>query len=444
MKFLDDFINLITYKAPSEYNFILPNAKREPKSNEETKKEKAEAVYPSIAVNKECIKTKYHFDINSDIKIREFFINIRGKQYSAFLLFIDGMINSEQINKFVIEPLMIKNASNMTNDDNEVVSTAVTNNVTVKRVKKFDIENYVLECLVPQNDVSTEKKFKDVISKVNAGNSALFIDTINSAFVIDAKGFEKRSVAAPENESVIRGAQEGFIEAIRTNTSLIRRIVNSENLIIEDTTVGKISNTQVAICYLKNVANSELVKEVKHRIENIGIDYLVSSGQLEQLIEDSKFSVPQVISSERPDRLASYILEGRVAILVNGSPYGLVAPAVLLDFLSSAEDKNIKYQLANLLKAIRFLALFITLLLPGLYVAITTFHQELVPTELLFAIVASRSNVPFPVIFEILIMEISLELIRESGVRVPAPLRSSNRYRSEPLFWEMLRFLQTS
>lgn len=434
MKFLDDFINLITYKAPSEYNFILPNSKKKSDSNKDTTQKDTEKVYPSIDVNKECIKDKYHFDINSDIKIREFFINIRGKQYSAFLLFIDGMINSEQINKFVIEPLMIKNESNMTTDNNEVVSTAVTNNVTVKRVKKFDIKNYVLECLVPQNDVSTEEKFKDIISKVNAGNSALFIDTINTAFLIDAKGFEKRSVSAPENESVIRGAQEGFIEAIRTNTSLIRRIVNSENLVIEDTTVGKISNTQVAICYLKNVANSELVKEVKHRIENIGIDYLVSSGQLEQLIEDSKFSIPQMISSERPDRLASYILEGRVAILVNGSPYGLVAPAVLLDFLSSAEDKNIKYQLANLLKAIRFLALFITLLLPGLYVAVTTFHQELVPTELLFAIVASRSNVPFPVIFEILIMEISLELIRESGVRVPAPLRSSNRYSSVPLF----------
>ena len=428
MKFLDDFINLITYKAPSEYNFILPKVKKNPKSDEDINQKDVENVYPSIDVNKEYIKNKYHFSINSDIKIREFFINIKSKQYAAFLLFIDGMINSELINKFVVEPLMIKNASNMTNDDSEIVNTAVTNNVTVKRVKKFDLKKYVSECLVPQNDVSIEDKFKDVISKVNAGNSALFIDTINSAFLIDAKGFEKRSVAAPENESVIRGAQEGFIEAIRTNTSLIRRIVNSENLVIEDTTVGKISNTQVAICYLKNVANSELVKEVKHRIENIGIDYLVSSGQLEQLIEDSKFSVPQVISSERPDRLASYILEGRVAILVNGSPYGLVAPAVLLDFLSSAEDKNIKFQLANLLKAIRFLALFITLLLPGLYVAVTTFHQELVPTELLFAMVASRSNVPFPVIFEILIMEISLELIRESGVRVPAPLRSSNRY----------------
>ena len=213
-----------------------------------------------------------------------------------------------------------------------------------------------------------------------------------------------------------------FRSSLRTNTTLLRRIVNNENLIIEEMNVGKISNTQVAMCYLKNVANNNLIKEVRYRIDNIGIDYLLSSGQLEQLIEDTNFSIPQLLSTERPDRLSSYILEGRVAILVNGTPYGLVAPAVLIDFLSSAEDRNLKYQFANLLKIVRILALFITLLLPGLYIAVTTFHQELVPTELLFAIVASRSNVPFPIIFEILIMEISLELIRESGVRVPAPL----------------------
>ena len=187
------------------------------------------------------------------------------------------MIDSNQINKFVIEPLMLKNQSNMSNTDESIVSTAVTNNVTVKRVKKFDLKNYILGCLVPQNDVSTDTKFKDILQKVNLGNSALFIDTIDSAFVIDAKGFDKRSVSPPENESIIRGSQEGFIEAIRTNTSLIRRIVNTENLIIEDTTVGKISNTHVAICYLKNVVNDELVKEVKHRINSIDIDFLVSS-----------------------------------------------------------------------------------------------------------------------------------------------------------------------
>lgn len=162
--------------------------------------------------------------------------------------------------------------------------------------------------------------------------------------------------------------------------------------------------------------------EVKYRINNLGIDYLTSSGQLEHLIEDTNYSLPQLISSERPDRVASYIMEGRVAILVNGTPYALVAPGILIDYLSSPEDRNIKYQFSDLLKGIRFFALFLTLLLPGLYVATTTFHQELIPTEFLFAIIASRNNVPFPVILEILIMEISLELIRESGVRVPGPL----------------------
>ncbi|MDE5831289.1 MAG: spore germination protein, partial [Clostridia bacterium] len=372
--------------------------------------------------NKEYIKKRYNFDINSDIKLREFTINVRGKQYKAFLFYIEGMINSDSVNKFVIKPLMLKNASNLSKADEDAVRTAVTSNVTVRRVKKFDLKNYILECLVPQNDIQTDNKFKDIIEKVNSGVSALFIDTIDCAFVIDAKGFEKRSVSPPENETIIRGSQEGFIESIRTNTTLLRRIVNSEELIIEELTVGKISNTKVAICYLNNVANDNLVKEVRYRIDNIGVDYLISSGQLEQLIEDTNFSVPQLLSTERPDRLSSYILEGRVAILVNGTPYGLVAPAVLIDFLSSAEDRNLKYQFSNLLKFVRLLALFITLLLPGLYIAITTFHQELIPTELLFAIVASRSNVPFPIIFEILIMEVSLELIRESGVRVPAPL----------------------
>lgn len=428
MKIFNKLINLIEYKAPNEYNFVLPEAKpnetlRSANNVEnETEDKLKQTVFPSIDVNKEYIKKKYTFDVNSDIKLREFTINIRGKQYKAFLFYIEGMIDSDSINKFVIKPLMLKNSSNLSESDQDAVRTAVTNNVTVRRVKKFDLKNYILECLVPQNDIEANNKFKDIIQKVNAGVSALFIDTIDSAFMIDAKGFEKRSVSPPDNENIIRGSQEGFIESIRTNTTLLRRIVNSENLIIEESTVGKISNTKVAICYLKNVANDNLVKEVRYRIDNISIDYLISSGQLEQLIEDTNFSVPQLLSTERPDRLSSYILEGRVAILVNGTPYGLVAPAVLIDFLSSAEDRNLKYQFSNLLKLVRFLALFITLLLPGLYIAVTTFHQELIPTELLFAIVASRSNVPFPVIFEILIMEISLELIRESGVRVPAPL----------------------
>ncbi len=325
MKILKNLINLITYREPNEYNFVLPNAKDiddfdnsllSSMSKSDTSKEE-DNIYASNHINLEFVKNKYNTDINSDIKIREFYINVRGKQYSAFLLYIEGMIDSNSINKFVIEPLMLKNASNLSHENPDVVSTAVTNNVTVKRVKKFDLKTYISECLVPQNDVSTANKFSKVIQKVNAGVSALFIDTIDTVFLIDAKGFEKRAVAAPENENIIRGSQEGFVESIRTNTTLLRRIINNESLIIEDTNVGKISKTQIAICYLKNVANDKLVKEIKYRINNLGVDYLISSGQLEQLIEDTNFSLPQLLSSERPDRVSSLILEGRVAILVN-------------------------------------------------------------------------------------------------------------------------------
>ena len=187
---------------------------------------------------------------------------------------------------------------------------------------------------------------------------------------------------------------------------------------------------------MKNIANDDLVAEARYRLNNINIDYLVSSGQLEQLFEDnSKYSLPQVIATERPDKTATHLLEGRIAVLVNGSPYALIVPAVFIDFLESPEDNNIKFQFANLLKLIRIASFLITLLLPGIYVAITSFHQEFIPTELLFAIVASRASVPFSIIFEIIIMELSFELIREAGLRVPSPVRSNNWYNWRPDNW---------
>ena len=146
-------------------------------------------------------------------------------------------------------------------------------------------------------------------------------------------------------------------------------------------------------------------------------------GILEELIVDgNQIGVPEIISTERPDKTSKYLLQGRVAILLNGSPYSLIMPATLIDFLSSPEDTNLKPYFANFLRILRFLSAFITLLLPGLYVAITSFHQEILPSELLFSILGARETVPFPVIFEIIIMEISFELIREAGLRVPSPI----------------------
>ncbi len=161
------------------------------------------------------------------------------------------------------------------------------------------------------------------------------------------------------------GSQEAFVEIIRTNTSMLRRIINNENLIIESTSVGTITKTKVAICYMKNIANDDLVAEVKFRINNLSIDSLVSSGQLDQLIQDNpKIAAPQIISTERPDKAANHLLEGRVVVIVNGSPYVLIMPGVFIDFISSPEDINLKYQFANLLKILRLIGTTLALLLP--------------------------------------------------------------------------------
>ena len=413
------------------YDFILPeNSAESVESNDEVKTDEInsqkdpESVFPSLSVNLDFLKVKYNTLINSDIVVREFTLTARNRQYGAFLIYIDGMVDTKIINDFVLEPLMLRNRAN-SYDGNEtrVVSEAISNNITVRKVKKFDLVDYIYNSLVPQNAVKKKKSFNDILPDINMGNCLLFVDTIDTAFSIDAKGFKQRGVDSPKNETVIRGAQEAFTEAIRTNTSMIRRFVNNENLVIESLSVGKVTKTKCAVCYMKDIANDDLVAEVKYRLNNLDIDTIISSGQLEQLIEDnSKCSLPQMLSTERPDKAANHILSGRVVVIVNGSPYVLIMPCVFVDFLSSAEDPNLKFQYANLLKFVRLVAFFITLLLPGLYVAITNFHQEIIPTELLFAIVASRESVPFPIIVEILAMEISFELIREASLRVPSPI----------------------
>lgn len=429
------FKNRLSYNPEPEYHFSIPETQGEKdmlntfdkpviEDNILANMDLPKNIFPSVSVNLEVITSRYNTMINSDVIVREFILTARNKQYKAFLLYVEGMVDSTMINHFVLNPLMLKNTANTyQNPENEVVREAVSNNIVVRKVKKFDLASYILNHLVPQNNVKQVDTFDDVASGVNAGNCALFVDTLNIVFDIDVKGFKQRSVGKPENEIVIRGSQEGFTENIRTNTSLLRRFVNNENLIIENLEVGNITKTKCVVCYMKNIANNELVAEVKYRINNLDIDSIISSGQLEQLIEDDgKFSLPQLISSERPDKASNFLLEGRVVILINGSPYCLIAPGTFIDFITSPEDLNLKYQFANLLKIIRILAVILTLLLPGFYVAVTNFHQELIPTELLFAIVASRESVPLPIIFEILVMEISFELIREAGLRVPSPI----------------------
>lgn len=209
----------------------------------------------------------------------------------------------------------------------EIVAEYNSNDVIIRKVKKFNLKNYIYNHLIPQNSIKIVDKFEDAISSINIGDSILLVESLNVAFDIDAKGFKQRSISSPQNEIVVRGSQEAFVENIRTNTSMLRRIINNEDLIIESCSVGKISKTKVAVCYLGNIANNDLVAEVKFRVNNLDIDYLTSSGQLEQLIQDDGSNLyPQIIATERPDKAAVHLLEGRVAIIVNDTPYVLVVP----------------------------------------------------------------------------------------------------------------------
>lgn len=433
MKIKDFISNVFNYNPPHNYEFFLPNTPTENNTNNAIVKEpttepkEVKNIFASLNVNLDYIKSRYNLLINSDIITREFILNARGKQYKALLLYIDGMVDAQILNDFVLEPLMMRNKNNLfDNEQNRIISEAVSNNITVRKVKKFNLAEYIESCLVPQNSIKQSNSFDEIFSGVNSGNCALFVDTLNIALDIDVKGFKQRGISKPENEIVIKGSHEAFVENIRTNTSLLRRFSNNENLVIESLEVGKITKTKCAVCYMRNIANGDLIAEVKYRINNLEIDSLLSSGQLEQLISDNNsLGLPKAISTERPDNAVQHLLEGRVVVLVNGSPYALILPSIMIDFLTSPEDRNLKSIFANFLRGIRIISAFFALLLPGLYVSITSFHIEILPTELLYSILAARESVPFPVIFEILIMEISFEIIREASLRVPSAIGST-------------------
>ena len=414
MKIKDFINNTFGYKPKNEYQFTLPdNPEIDTENYNNTNSDKIENIYSQIDANLKYIKTKYNTLINSDIITREFTLNTGSKEYKAFILYIDGMVDSQILNDFVLKPLMLKNKF----CNNE------TSKIIVQKGKKSNIANFIQDCLIPQNNIKQQSSFKDIFSGVNSGNCALFVDTLSVGFDIDVKGFKQRSISKPENEIVIKGPHEAFVENMRTNTTLLRRFTNNENLIIENTKVGKITQTNCAICYIKDIANDALVAEAKYRLNNLEIDSLLSAGELEQLLTDTNsLVVPKILVSERPDYAVKSLLQGRVIILINGSPYALILPAILIDFLTSPEDTNLKPQFANFLKVVRIISSFFALLLPGLYIAITNFHREIIPTELLFSILSSRQSVPFPIIVEILIMEISFEIIREAGLRVPSPI----------------------
>lgn len=261
------------------------------------------------------------------------------------------------------------------------------------------------------------------IKRLMTGYSVIFLKNENAILEFNTVNENQRSIEEPTNEKVIRGSHEGFIEQLSTNIGIIRNRLEHPNLCVQYFYLGKYSNTKGCLLYIKDIANPELIQEVNTRIESISSDYIQSPGYVEEFVEDATMSpFPQLLNTERPDRVVANIMEGRVAIIMDGSPTALIFPVNIFSFFQSPDDFNSRWITGSLIRFLRMIGSVIAIILPSFYIAIFTFHSEVIPNNLLMTVKASVNNLPFSPFIEALIMTLTIELIREAGIRLPSPI----------------------
>ncbi|WP_374719618.1 spore germination protein [Parageobacillus toebii] len=352
----------------------------------------------STDLNKNLQKLQNIYQNCMDVVFRQFKISGKTK---AVLIYIDGLANIEEIDASVLTPLMKENNTKEDTDQLVYVNHILEQKLTVSKVKKVQT---ITEC----------------VEQISSGNPVLLIDQQSEGFALGLSNWEKRSIEEPTAEAVIRGPREGFTESLGTNLSLLRRKIRSPQLKTKSMKIGKYTQTEIVISYIEGIAEQDLIQEVETRLNRIKLDGILETSYIEELIEDNPYSpFPQVLNTERPDVVAANLLEGRVAILQDGTPFVLIVPVSFYSFLQSSEDYYERSLISTVTRWLRYLFLLISLLLPSLYVALLTFHQEMLPTTLLITIAASREKIPFPALVEALLMEIVFEALREAGLSLP-------------------------
>jgi spore germination protein KA len=363
------------------------------KKEEENKKE--DSLLSTVSKNLEVLKEKLHN--SSDCVFREFVI---GDKVNAAMVYIDGLTDKKVIHDDVIRPLMFSYAAG--------------------ELPRKSLLQHIEDGLLIASDIKEVNTFNDILGSILLGDAAVIVDGEKVAIIVSSKGFPIRSVTEPQTESVIRGPREGFTEAIRINTALLRRKIHDPDLVFENLEVGVRTKTSVVIAYVKDLAKEETVNEVRRRIKSIDIDGILDSGYIEQLIEDNPFSPFATTGySEKPDVIAGRILEGRLAVFVDGSPIVLTIPMLFIENFQTAEDYYSRPFFISFVRLLRYLGFFISIIAPAFYVALTSFHQELLPTPLLISIAAASEGTPFPAVVEVGVMEVLFEILREAGLRMP-------------------------
>lgn len=330
-------------------------------------------------------------------------------QINGTLIYIDGLVDKSILNNSILRPLLIESRE-------------------VKPSKGYTRENIYRRLhreILTTNEIEETNQISLVIDKILTGETALIIEGQEQMMIFgDTRGWKDREIIDPENETVLRGPREGLTESFRDNTALIRRRIKDPRLFFDSMKIGKITRTEVSLVYIKGLANDKIVKEARQRLQRIDIDGILESAYLEEFIEDCPWSLfPQIEHTERPDKAAAALLEGRIIIITDNTPFVLILPITFFQFMQAAEDYYDRPFIgATLLRWLRLFAVNVSLIFPAFYVAITTFHQEMIPGPLLISLAATREGVPFPLVVEVLGLEFSFEVLREAGVKLPRPL----------------------
>lgn len=350
--------------------------------------------------NVDRIKKIFHYPKNHALKIRKVYISFLNRE--AIILYVEGAASAKEVEERVVKPLV---------------------GDTVRTIHEEDVPTFLLREVLTVKSGKKINRVPSVIDELLIGNAIVFVEDESDAITVETQGFKERQIAEPSTEVVVKGPKEAFNESASTNRSLIRKRLKDPNLMSEMMTVGDREPQQLTIMYIRDIADEEIVKQVKQRLDQVNIDVLVDITILEHLIEKRPYSlIPSTLTTERPDRTVSFLREGHVALLMEGSPLALIVPITFWTLVHTAEEQYIRWVSGNFLRLVRFLALMITLFVPAIYIAVTTFHPEMLPTDLMLAIAASRERIPFSAFWEILIMEITLEILRESGIRIPNAL----------------------
>lgn len=327
----------------------------------------------------------------------------------AFVM-IDGMSDKDSISDYTIENLIFSNGLDYLNMD-------YYKNAIIQHLSKNGLSNV---------EVKEEADYEKIFNFIMSGDTLMLIDGVDTSLIIGTRTSEKRGVSESVTEAIVRGPRDGFVETLKVNTTLVRKRIKDTNMKIKMYKIGRRSQTDVALIYMDDIVNDKLKEEVKARLEKVDIDGIMDSSMLEYLIEDNYITpFPQIENTERPDSAAASLLEGRVVLIVDNSPFALVIPATVGTFLNSSEDYYNRWMETTIVRFIRTFAAFVTLLAPALYIALTSFHPELLPTKFIYFLAASRINVPFPAVIEASLMELTMELIRQAGTRISGPIGST-------------------